>query len=137
MNSAQLTHVNWTDERDQLAYGGPAKRLSLAKGAQNMAARSARMLQFLKTTGVVRRGRGQRVTKDAALTLKSYLLQEAEGVGREAKLRWCKENGLRVCNLQHDGVGVCIEDDQIRGATSALTAAVTTACGYPVQVVVK
>ena len=112
-------------------------RLSLAKGAKNMAARSARMLQFLKMTGVVRRGRGQRVAKDAALTLKSYLLQEAEGVGREAKLRWCKENGLRVCSLQHDGVGVCIEDDQIRGATTALTAAVTTACGYSVQVVVK
>ena len=71
------------------------------------------------------------------LTLKSYLLQEAEGVGREAKIMWCKENCVRVCSLQHDGVGVHIEDDQINDAAEAMTAAVTKACGYSVQVVIK
>ena len=112
-------------------------RLSLVRGAENFAAKSQRMLQFLSAPGVVRKGRGQRTPKNVALTLKSYLLQEAEGVGREAKLRWCSDNGVRVCNLQHDGVGVHMEAAQTADAASAMTAAVTQACGYSVEVVVK
>ena len=34
------------------------------------------------------------------------MLQEAEAVGREAKIRAASALGLRVVNLQHDGIVV-------------------------------
>ena len=44
-------------------------------------------------------------------TLKSYLLQEGEGVSRVAKLAWCAQHGCTAINLQHDGVVVRLTDD--------------------------
>ena len=38
------------------------------------------------------------------MRVKSYLLQEAEAVSRAAKVAWCEAQGLRVVNLQHDGI---------------------------------
>ena len=42
-----------------------------------------------------------------ALTAKSYFLQEAEGLSRQAKVAWAMRRGdARVTNLQHDGIVV-------------------------------
>jgi len=66
------------------------------------------------------------------LTLKSFILQEAEAVGREAKLRAAAVMGLRVVSLQHDGVaftgfGVAGRQAEI---AEAMSREVTAACGY-------
>ena len=66
-----------------------------------MAARSARMLEYV-TEAMTQTER--RKGKDPALRVKSYLLQEAEAVSRAAKVAWCEAHGLRVVNLQHDGI---------------------------------
>ena len=71
-----------------------------------------------------------------ALRMKSYLLQEAEAVSREAKVKWCREQGMRVLNLQHDGIFV---ESLPEGQTDAevaelLGAAASRAAGYEVIV---
>ena len=38
------------------------------------------------------------------LRWKSYVLQEAEACAREAKMAWATREGIRVMNLQHDGI---------------------------------
>ena len=65
-------------------------------------------------------------------TAKSYFLQEAEGISRRAKVRWAEQcGGVRITNLQHDGVVV-----ELRGNTepalvsAALSAACSDALGY-------
>ena len=54
-----------------------------------------------------KRGAKRRAGSNPVLTLKSYVLQEAEAVGREAKLRLAPQLGLRVVGIQHDGVALC------------------------------
>ena len=64
-------------------------------------------------------------------TLKSYLLQEGEGVSRVAKLAWCAQHGCTAINLQHDGVVVRLTDDWTAEAAEAdLSRMATAACGY-------
>ena len=77
--------------------------------------------------------------RERRLLWKSYVLQEAEAVGRDAKVAWALDNGVPVHSLQHDAVflgkipgqGVGVDNPRL---ASALSAAVTKASGYDVQV---
>ena len=56
---------------------------------------------------------------------------------RNAKISWCQSHGLRVTDLQHDGVVVAgivpgEEDEAARGMGEAAT----VACGFQVEVAV-
>ena len=71
-------------------------------------------------------------------TLASYVFQEAEGISRGAKLRWCKERGHTVHNLQHDGIVVEVGRGEDLGAVAAgMTQACSQALGYEQPVTVK
>ena len=67
-----------------------------------------------------------------ALTAKSYLLQEAEGISRRAKLAWAARRGdVRVANLQHDGIVVALPTTvQAEGVAAGMTAACSEVLGY-------
>ena len=99
----------------------------------DMAKGSARMLAMLKTRAAGSKKKEEKVER----TLKSYLLQEAEATSRGAKIAWLKANGVKVMNLQHDGIFV----DSLPGGmeleevAEKLSEAATAACKY--QVVVK
>jgi hypothetical protein len=68
-----------------------------------------------------------------ALTAKSYFLQEAEGLSRQAKIDWAYRcNGGTVTNLQHDGVIMKLAPHIIPATACAeLTLACTDILGYP------
>ena len=69
------------------------------------------------------------------MTLKSYLLQEAEAASREAKFREMEGRAsAHVVSLQHVGIVIAGEAD---GLASALSRAASVACGYEVPVVVE
>ena len=71
-------------------------------------------------------------------TLASYVFQEAEGVSREAKLRWCKARGHTVHNLQHDGVVVeAGRGESPTTIAAALTGVCSRALGYEQTTTVK
>ena len=64
-------------------------------------------------------------------TLKSYLLQEAEGISRSAKLQWCSQHGCTGINLQHDGVVIRLTGDWTNAdAEEELSRVSTAASGY-------
>ena len=67
-----------------------------------------------------------------ALTAKSYLLQEAEGISRRAKLAWAARRGdVRVANLQHDGIVVTLPSTvPAEGVAAGMTAACSDVLGY-------
>ena len=74
--------------------------------------------------------------RKARLTVKSYILQEAEAAAREAKMGWCKRNGWQVWGMQHDGI--LIGGTEVGNlAEGRLTRAAQEACAYDVRVVVK
>ena len=76
--------------------------------------------------------------KKAGRTAKSYILQEAEATARNAKVAWCHANGLRVTDLQHDGIMVAgIEPGSELDVTAGMEAAATAACGFGVGVDIK
>jgi hypothetical protein len=68
-----------------------------------------------------------------ALTAKSYFLQEAEGISRQAKIDWAHRcNGGTVINLQHDGVIMKLAPHITPViACAELTLACTAALGFP------
>ena len=67
-----------------------------------------------------------------ALTAKSYFLQEAEGISRQAKIDWTHRCGGTVTNLQHDGVIMKLAPHKTpKSACDELTLACTAALGYP------
>ena len=68
-----------------------------------------------------------------ALTAKSYFLQEAEGISRQAKIDWAHRcNGGTVINLQHDGVIMKLAPHITPAiACAELTLACTAALGFP------
>ena len=77
------------------------------------------------------------------MTLKSYLLQEAEAVSREAKLRYMEQfdSNTRVVSLQHDGIAIAgvpsvpgHEGYYERCLATGLTEWASQAAGYPVPV---
>ena len=85
-----------------------------------------------------KKGRKKRRRARPTLTLKSYVLQEAEAVGREAKIRAAAALGLRVVSLQHDGVAVLGEVEERQADVAAsLSDAVSLACGYGVKVTLE
>ena len=47
---------------------------------------------------------GTRAREKVGRTTQSYILQEAEAVSRLAKIRRGRDLGIRVVNLQHDGI---------------------------------
>ena len=70
------------------------------------------------------------------LRWKSYVLQEAEAVAREAKLAWCARHEVRVMSLQHDGIvtGKLGEGWDEESAAHAMQEEATQACGLEGQV---
>ena len=116
-----------------------AYRVEIANSAEVMAEKVPSMVDFLSRTGRTRR-RGGRVRREAfarpTMALKSYLLQEAEAVSREAKIGAAVGAGLRVVSLQHDGIA--LQGVSERGRVAAvLSEAATRACGYEVAVSVE
>ena len=107
-----------------------------------MAERASSMREYLAQQDRRERkkkGKKRRQRSSPTLTLKSYILQEAEAVGREAKLRTATAMGLRVMSLQHDGVavsgiGLDATTDRVEAAMSE---AVTASCGYSMSVVLE
>lgn len=118
-----------------------AYRAELARAADWMAERAEGMLDYLGQEDVrskTKKGRKKRRRARPTLTLKSYVLQEAEAVGREAKIRAAAALGLRVVSLQHDGVAVLGEVEERQADVAAsLSDAVSLACGYRVKVVLE
>ena len=68
----------------------------------------------------------------AELTAKSYFLQEAEGLSRQAKVAWAARRGdARVTNLQHDGIVVELPEGMDAKAMEAgMSLACTAVLGY-------
>ena len=97
---------------------------------------SPRALQYLRRMW---QGRvGKQDERSRRMAWKSYVLQEAEAASREAKLRWCQENGVRVINLQHDGVVAMVSDLQAQErAAQGMAREATARCGFDVTVVPK
>ena len=90
-------------------------REELRGSAEWMAARAGSMMDFMgqpyararaQPTKRGKRGKRRRRNNCPDMTLKSYLLQEAEAVSREAKLAAAAARGLRVVGLQHDGIAL-------------------------------
>jgi hypothetical protein len=80
---------------------------------------------WLRTHGDARSATSER-------TAKSYFLQEAEGISRRAKMRYAElHSGVRITNLQHDGVMVALAGDVEPSAVcAAMSAACREALGY-------
>ena len=108
-------------------------RKAQAQSTQWMADRSTRMVEYLQS----RVETGTMSWRKAGLTTKSYLLQEAEATSRLAKAEWCREKGLEVTSLQHDGIMIDMEANIYEEASKGMSAAATKACRYTVEVVVK
>ena len=110
----------------------------LTRSASSMAAANPSMMEYLSLPGGPSKGKKKlKVTRgrtNPALTLKSYILQEAESVSREAKIECIRSQSLgRVISLQHDGLGVTDVRDPSSLAVS-LTRAASEAAGYVVGV---
>ena len=101
------------------------------------------MLEYMSQRGFRRDRRKRKHAYRPGLALQSYILQEAEAVGREAKLREAADQRgplgrARVVSLQHDGVSLLGVPDHEQVAWAArLSDAVSAACGYRVSVDVK
>ena len=118
-------------------------REELKGSAEWMAARAGSMMDFMGQPDARAAKRGKRAKRRRRnncpdMTLKSYLLQEAEAVSREAKLAAAAMGGLRVVGLQHDGIAlVGVRDGEEADVARRLSAASTAACGYNTTVVVE
>ena len=107
-----------------------------------MAERADSMLEYLSQPDAwakkTRKGARRRARSRPEVTLRSYLLQEAEAVGREAKLTTAEAMGLRVVNLQHDGVAIeGVQEGGEAEVVSRLSSSVARACGYAASVTVE
>ena len=91
------------------------------------------MVEYLRS----RVDEGTRAWRKAPLTVKSYLLQEAESTSRLAKVRWCEGRGIQVMSIQHDGIMVKIGKDRHEEIRDGMSQRASMACGYEVEVVVK
>jgi hypothetical protein len=69
------------------------------------------------------------------------VLQEREGIARDAKIMWGKHTHNPVHNLQHDGVIIAARDGNsavnIAALETALTHVVTVALGYKQNIMHK
>jgi hypothetical protein len=105
---------------------------ALASGTKWMASRLGSMVKFIE-----KGAKTQRERRKAEKTAKSYVLQEAEAASRNAKIGWCRANGLDVADLQHDGIVVVGVDDTEEArerAAKGMARAASEACGYEVGV---
>jgi hypothetical protein len=124
----------------RVPHNGGTLRISLAgyyaeqqKGAAWMESQSASMVCFVRSLAKP----GTRAWEKAGRTTQSYILQETEAVSRIAKIRESTGLGLRVFNLQHDGIAT---SQPTGGQTPAQVArllgeAASAASGYTVVVV--
>ena len=63
--------------------------------------------------------------------VKSFAFQEPESISRQAKARWCKQNGHAVLSLQHDGVVVAFKrGTDLDAACDQMRATSEAALGY-------
>ena len=105
---------------------------------QEIGRRFPRMLAFTRRVCPTASGASVWAQGKPLSTLKSYILQEAEGISRDAKRRWCTAHGHRCYSLQHDGVVI-----GLRASVSPSAAAQDLQCwteaalGYPQPVTVK
>ena len=107
------------------------------QGTAEAMAESARALQYLERLWADK-PKAKNSERARRTTLKSYLLQEAEAASREAKLRWCRENGVRVISLQHDGIVAMVRgSERTQQVADSMAASATAACGYGVKVIPK
>ena len=111
-----------------------AYRRAQASGTAWMESRLTSMVDFIRAG----RRPGSREYKKAGRTAKSYVLQEAEATARNAKVAWCYANGLRVTDLQHDGIMVAgIQPGSELDVAAGMEAAAKAACGFDVGVDIK
>ena len=91
----------------------------------------------------VTEARPKATARDRMGLWKSYVQQEAEATGREAKVRWARKEGVTVQSIQHDCVVVGRvgpdAGDELEGAAlaEAMSRVVTEAVGYKVRVKTK
>jgi ribonuclease HI len=95
---------------------------------------SPRALQYLQRMWANKAGKKDERARRMAW--KSYILQEAEAVSREAKLQWSWQHGVRVVNLQHDGIVAMVSGDQQEQerAAQAMAQMATARCGFEVRI---
>jgi hypothetical protein len=125
----------------KVAHLGGTLRINLAsyykeqqRGAEWTEAHSSSMTELIRSLAKP----DTRAHEKAGRTTQSYILQEAEAVSRLAKIRKCRDLGLQVINLQHDGIATGAT--AVGGATPAhiahlLGVAASMAAGYAVTVV--
>ena len=95
---------------------------------------------FLALTGGIGPHTGERCLKYGHFFIGTlYALQEAEAVGRDAKIAWAVDHGIPVHSLQHDCVFLGKLPGQLIGRddqklAEALSKAVTDASGYAIKV---
>ena len=102
-------------------------------GTKWMTTRSERMVELLNGLHL----KGKKKYKNKKLMAKSYMLQEAEATSREAKIRWAREKGIRVINLQHDGIVLMLDPEKEKETTRALQETASEACGYKIRIKAK
>ena len=68
--------------------------------------------------------------------MKSYILQEAEAISREAKILWATKKGIRIMSLQHDGIVMKVTEDTEKIRVE-LEKAASLACGYAISMKAK
>ena len=124
----------------KVAHNGGTLRVSLEAyykeqqlGAQWIEAHSTSMQEITRSRTTL----GTRAWEKVSRTTQSYILQEAEAVSRLAKIKKAKELGLKVFNLQHDGIatGRLAGGAPTMQIARLLGEAATTASGYRVIVV--
>ena len=109
-------------------------RQSQETGTKWMAARSSRMLEFLNEMPKSRFKKKKQGSRK--LTMKSYILQEAEAISREAKILWATNRGIRIMSLQHDGIVMKVTEDTEKIRVE-LEKAASSACGYAISMKAK
>ena len=128
----------WAGGRD---FSLEAYRSELAAAAAWMAQRAGSMMEYIGQEDHRERkkkGKQRRRRAPPSLTLKSFVLQEAEAVGREAKIRAAASLGLRVVNLQHDGIVVMgVREGRQEVVEDVMSEAVTASCGYEARVTME
>ena len=137
-NPKGLTLKGWAILVQGRRYKLETYRNAQQQGTKWMAERSARMGELVRQrmTREEREGSPRKKKKDPNLRVKSYLLQEAEGVSRAAKVAWCEQHDVRVVNMQHDGIMVSWLPDglTIEEVAEQMSMAASAACGYEVLV---
>jgi hypothetical protein len=118
-----------------------AYRDELCASAKGMAEKAEGMMAFICQPDVRskgKRGKRRRARARPELTLKSYVLQEAEAVSREAKMREAEARGARVVSLQHDGIAILNVQDGAEGDMArGLGEVASQAVGYSTSVVLE